>query len=80
MLGEATKNIVANGRKVLIMDLKYGERKSMVAELGKEKVIFNKTDVKSESQVKAFGTVYICVNCAGIGVAKIQLAKKAHLI
>ena len=87
-LGEATtRNIVANGGKVLIMDLNMDRGKSIVAELGKDKVIFDKTDVTSESQVKEalaravreFGKVDICVNCAGIGVAKKTVGKEgAH--
>ena len=87
-LGEATaRNIVANGGKVLIMDLNIEKGKAIVAELGKDKVIFDKTDVTSESQVKEavaraireFGTIDICVNCAGIGVAKKTVSKEgAH--
>lgn len=87
-LGEATaRNIVANGGKVLIMDLNMERGKAIVEELGKDKVIFDKTDVTSESQVKEalaravreFGTVHICVNCAGIGVAQKTVGKKgAH--
>jgi len=69
---------VANGGKVLIMDLNMERGKAIVAELGKDKVIFDKTDVTSESQVKEaiaraireFGTIDICINCAGIGVAQ----------
>lgn len=49
-LGEATaRNIVANGGKVLIMDLNMERGKAIVEELGKDKVIFDKTDVTSES-------------------------------
>lgn len=75
-LGEATtRNLVANGAKVLVMDLNIDRGKALVEELGKDKVIFDKTDVTSESQVKEalaravreFGTVNICINCAGIG-------------
>ena len=86
-LGKATtRNIVAKGRKVLIMDLNMDSGKSIVAELGKDKVIFDKTDVTSESQVKAglvqavkaIGTVHIYVNCAGIGVAKKTIGKEGR--
>jgi len=87
-LGEATvRNIVANGGKVLIMDLNMERGKAIVEELGKDKVIFDKTDVTSESQVKEalarvvreFATVHICVNCAGIGVGQKTVGKKgAH--
>ena len=87
-LGEATvRNIVANGGKALIMDLNMEKGKAIVEELGKDKVIFDKTDVTSESQVKEalaravreFGTVDICINCAGIGIAQKTVSKKgAH--
>ena len=87
-LGEATaRNIVANGGKVLIMDLNMERGNAIVEELGKDKVIFDKTDVTSESQVKEavaravreFGTIDICINCAGIGVAKKTVSKEgAH--
>lgn len=87
-LGEATvRAIVANGGKALIMDLNMERGKAIVEELGKDKVIFDKTDVTSESQVKAalvhavreFGTVNICVNCAGIGAGQKTVGKKgAH--
>ena len=75
-LGEATvRNIIAQGGKALIMDLNMDRGKAIVAELGKDKVIFDKTDVTSESQVKEalervvreFGAIHICINCAGIG-------------
>ncbi len=78
-LGEATvRNIVTNGGKVLVMDLNMERGNALVEELGKDKMIFEKTDVTSEIQVKealarvikAFGTVHICVNCAGIGAGQ----------
>lgn len=78
-LGEGTvRNLVVNGAKVLVMDLNMDRGKALEAELGKDKVIFDKTDVTSESQVKEalaravreFGRVDICINCAGIGSAQ----------
>jgi len=75
-LGEATtRNLVNKGAKVLVMDLNLDRGHALVEELGKENVLFDKTDVTSESQVKEalariireFGTLHICVNCAGIG-------------
>jgi len=87
-LGEATtRAIVAAGGKALIMDLNMDKGKALVAELGKDKVIFDKTDVTSESQVKEalaravreFGAIHICVNCAGIAIAKKTVSKEgAH--
>ena len=87
-LGEATtRNLVANGAKVLVMDLNMDRGKALVAELGKDKIIFDKTDVTSESQVKEalaravreFGTIHICVNCAGIGAGQKTVHKNgAH--
>ena len=75
-LGEGTvRKFVANGAKVLIMDLNTDRGNALVEELGKDKVIFDKTDVTDESEVQEalaravgeFGAVDICVNCAGIG-------------
>ena len=44
-LGEATvRNIVAQGGKALIMDLNMDRGKAIVAELGKENVIFEADD------------------------------------
>lgn len=87
-LGEATvRNLVAHGGKVLILDLNMDRGKALAEELGKDNVIFDKTDVTSESQVKEalarvvrqFGTVHICVNCAGIGVGQKTVGKNgAH--
>ena len=84
-LGEATtRNIIANGGKVLIMDLNHNRGKVIVEELGQDNVIFDKTDVTSESQVKQalaravkkFGTIDICVNCAGISAVKKTVGKE----
>jgi len=87
-LGEATvRNFVANGGKVLIMDLNMDRGKAIVEELGKDNVLFDKTDVTSESQVKEalarvvreFGSLHICVNCAGIGTGQKTVHKNgAH--
>jgi NAD(P)-dependent dehydrogenase (short-subunit alcohol dehydrogenase family) len=87
-LGRATvRNLVAKGAKVLIMDLNMDLGKALVEELGKENVIFDKTDVTSESQVKEalnrakreWGGVHICVNCAGIGIGVKTVGKQgAH--
>lgn len=87
-LGEATvRNLVSNGGKALVMDLNMDRGKALVEELGKDKIIFDKTDVTSESQVKEaleravreFGSINVCVNCAGIGSAIKTVGKKgAH--
>ena len=87
-LGEATvRKVVANGGKVMILDLNMEKGQALAEELGTEKVRFEKTDVTSESQVKAaleravevFGAIHICVNCAGIGPAIKTVGRKgAH--
>jgi NAD(P)-dependent dehydrogenase (short-subunit alcohol dehydrogenase family) len=75
-LGEATtRSLVAQGVRVLIMDLNLDRGRGLEKDLGKDRVIIDQTDVTSESQVeealarvvREFGTVDICVNCAGIG-------------
>ena len=59
----------------------------MEAELGSDNVRFQKTDVTNEEQVKdalalvvkEFGTIHICVNCAGIGIGQKTVSKNgAH--
>lgn len=87
-LGEATvRNLVAHGAKAVILDLNMDRGKNLVNELGEEYVIFDKTDVTSESQVKeviartlkTFGQIDICVNCAGIGAGIKTVGKEgAH--
>lgn len=87
-LGEATvRNLIAHGAKVAILDLNMDRGKNLMNELGKDHVIFDKTDVTSESQVKeviartlkTFGQIDICVNCAGIGAGIKTVGKEgAH--
>ncbi|MEM6319150.1 MAG: 3-hydroxyacyl-CoA dehydrogenase [Bacteroidota bacterium] len=87
-LGEGTvRKFAAEGAKVMILDLNMERGKAIVAELGKENVLFDKTDVTSESQVKSalertvreFGTIHVCVNCAGIGAGRKTVGKEgAH--
>ena len=69
------------------MDLNMDKGKALVEELGSENVLFDKTDVTSESQVKEalaravreFGSIHICVNCAGIAVGQKTVHKEgAH--
>lgn len=61
-----------------------------MAELGADKVLFNKVNVTSEQDVDAalaatlakFGRVDCCVNCAGLGAAQLTVSKtnEAHPI
>lgn len=86
-LGEATvRNIVGKGGKALILDLAEERGDKLVEELG-ESVLFVKTDVTNEEDVRAalnrgkekFGLINAVVNCAGIGVAQKVLGRKgAH--
>ncbi len=47
-LGEATvRNLIAHGTKIVILDLNMDRGKSIVNELSKDSVIFDKTDVTS---------------------------------
>lgn len=87
-LGEATvRNIITHGGKALILDLNIDRGNRLVQELGKENVIFEKTDVTSEIQVKnalaravrEFGNIHVCVNCAGIALGQKTVHKNgAH--
>jgi 3-hydroxyacyl-CoA dehydrogenase / 3-hydroxy-2-methylbutyryl-CoA dehydrogenase len=87
-LGEATvRNLIQQGAKVVILDLNVERGQVLVTELGKEQVLFAKTDVTSEEQVmdvinqaiKTFGQIDICINCAGIGAGIKTIGKEgAH--
>ncbi|MDZ5473020.1 3-hydroxyacyl-CoA dehydrogenase [Bacillus sp. 31A1R] len=83
-LGEATvRNIVANGGKAVILDLSVERGIHLEEELGSS-VVFVKTDVTSEKEVREairrgieqFGQINAVVNCAGIGVAGKLLSRK----
>ncbi|KMJ58367.1 3-hydroxy-2-methylbutyryl-CoA dehydrogenase [Bacillus sp. LL01] len=83
-LGEATvRNIVAKGGQVLIIDLSEERGAVLKEELG-DSVLFVKTDVTKEEDVRhaletgiqTFGYINTVVNCAGIGVAKKVLNRK----
>lgn len=74
-LGEATViNVVENGGKAVILDLSEERAQSLIDKLGEDNVIFVKTDVSNEENVKAamdqavekFGYINALVNCAGI--------------
>lgn len=83
-LGEATvRNIIAKGGKALILDLSEERGRMLVEELGNS-VLYVKTDVTNEEDVKAaikqgiekLGSINAVVNCAGIGVAQKVLSRK----
>ncbi|MEO0323462.1 MAG: 3-hydroxyacyl-CoA dehydrogenase [Myxococcota bacterium] len=75
-LGEATvRALVAKGAKAVIVDLAEDKGEALAEELGAG-VVFRKTDVHDEAQVraaveaaKALGTLRVAVSCAGIGWA-----------
>ncbi len=75
-LGQATvRRLVAEGAKVVIVDLPASAGAQLAAELG-EAVRFAPTDVCDEAQVSAavetasgLGELRIAVNCAGVGTA-----------
>ena len=74
-LGLATaEKILDAGGRVALLDLPKSDGESVAGRLGAS-AIFTPADVTSEEQVQAavdataeaFGTVNVCVNCAGIG-------------
>jgi 3-hydroxyacyl-CoA dehydrogenase/3-hydroxy-2-methylbutyryl-CoA dehydrogenase len=76
-IGQAVaRAIVAKGGKVAIFDLNEAAGQATVKELGAA-AIFAKVNVTDEASVSAgvaqtigvFGTIHICMNCAGIGSA-----------
>lgn len=83
-LGEATvRRIVEQGGKAAILDLSVERGEALVQQMG-ENVLFIKTDVTSEEEVRnavhkaseSFGSINTVVNCAGIGVAGKLLSRK----
>lgn len=75
-LGEAiVVRIVENGGRAAIFDLSEEKGNALVEKLGAENVVFLKTNVTSEEEVKdaiehtieKFGHINVLVNCAGIG-------------
>lgn len=86
-LGQATvEMLVEKGAKVVIFDLDEAKGNALVGKLG-DSVRFQKVDITEEGSVKAaveyavetFGTVHICVNCAGVGTPGKTIGKKGIL-
>jgi len=86
-LGNATvHSLIAKGVKVAILDINEEQGAAIVNELGADKVMFQKVDVRSAESVESavaqvvekFGAVHICVNCAGIGPAKRTLDREGN--
>jgi NAD(P)-dependent dehydrogenase (short-subunit alcohol dehydrogenase family) len=73
-LGGATaRRFVADGAKVVILDLESSGGDALVEELGTDRVAFVAADVRDEAQVQAaidrakeLGEVRVAVNCAGV--------------
>ncbi len=84
-LGEATvRAYVDKGAKVAVFDQDIAGGTKLVDELGSDKVCFYKVDVTDEASVcgaisevmEKYGTLHICNNYAGIGVAMKTLGKE----
>ncbi|WP_076261936.1 SDR family NAD(P)-dependent oxidoreductase [Intrasporangium flavum] len=73
-LGGATvRRLVADGAKVVVIDLEGSTAPALVDELGGDHVVFVPADVRDEAQVQAavdratsLGELRIAVNCAGV--------------
>ena len=73
-LGGATaRRFVADGAKVVILDLESSAGPALVGELGGDRAVFMAADVRDEAQVqvaidraKELGEVRVAVNCAGV--------------
>ncbi|MEY8248712.1 MAG: SDR family NAD(P)-dependent oxidoreductase [Bermanella sp.] len=86
-LGNATvQSLVAKGVKVAIFDINEEQGAAIVNELGSDKAMFEKVDVRNAQSVEdavarvveKFGALHICVNCAGIGPAKRTLDREGN--
>ncbi len=85
-LGQATvEAFVANGAKVVILDLNEDKANAIIKDLGDDNVLFISTDIMEEdpvvdavNQIKdKFGALHIAVNCAGTGYPGRILGKEA---
>ena len=86
-LGGATvRRLVADGAKVVIIDLESSPSAALVEELGSDRAAFVAADVRDEAQVQAavdrakeLGEVRIAVNCAGVATPGRVVGKKGPL-
>lgn len=86
-LGNATAlKLIGQGVKVAIFDINQEAGESMVSELGADKSMYCQVDVRDSESVQAaveqvvsnWGSVHICVNCAGIAPARRLLNREAE--
>ncbi|WP_188456960.1 SDR family NAD(P)-dependent oxidoreductase [Virgibacillus oceani] len=84
-LGEATvRHIVENGGKAAIFDINDEKADRLMNELGKEQVLYMKTDVTNGGQVEdnttkvadTFGNLNVLVNCAGVATPGKVISRK----
>lgn len=82
-IGQAmVKAFVAKGGKAVIFDLNDAAGEALASELGAA-AVYAKVNVADEASVKAgiakavaaFGTVHVCINCAGIATGAKTLGK-----
>ncbi|WP_379969312.1 SDR family NAD(P)-dependent oxidoreductase [Ectobacillus sp. sgz5001026] len=86
-LGLATvTRLVEKGAKVVIFDLDEAKAKEAVNQIGTNVhyAIVNVADDESVQQgmneaIEAFGSIHICVNCAGVGTSGKTIGKKGVL-
>jgi NAD(P)-dependent dehydrogenase (short-subunit alcohol dehydrogenase family) len=86
-LGGATvRRLVADGAKVVIVDLEGSTAPALVDELGNEHAVFVAADVRDEAQVQAaidratgLGELRITVSCAGVATPGRVLGRQGPL-
>ncbi|MDC5697153.1 SDR family NAD(P)-dependent oxidoreductase [Intrasporangium calvum] len=86
-LGGATaRRFVADGAKVVIIDLETSTAPALVAELGADHAAFVAADVRDEAQVEAaidrareLGELRVAVNCAGVATPGRVIGRKGPL-
>jgi NAD(P)-dependent dehydrogenase (short-subunit alcohol dehydrogenase family) len=87
-LGEAcVRKLVAEGAKVLIMDMDEARGNKLAAEMGPGSALFAKVDVTSPEEVRhalessraVLGPIHVAINCAGIGVASRVLGREGPM-
>lgn len=87
-LGEGcSRLIVEKGGNVIMVDINSTKGNKIAKELGDKHSLFVKTDVTKEESVqnsinlglKKFGSIYGCINCAGVGYPRRVLSKSGKV-
>lgn len=86
-LGNATMlELLAAGMRVAVLDINQEQGAALVSEHGEDKLFFQQVDVRNAESVENavaavvehWGSIHLCVNCAGVAPAKRLLDREAN--